>query len=331
MNRKKVLGQIRDLFWLTVASFIFAFAWEGFMIPNGLSAGGMMGLCTVLQYATAGVIKAQYSYIVVNGLLIIIAVWAMGIGFGFKTIYSIAVSSLAMQLLGSMDFLHCLPGQFFYVRETLLIPVIAGVLEGVGIGMVIRYGGSTGGTDIVALMINKFWPVSLSKAFLIMDFFIIALIEGIKAVGQLRRANHKDKSVELFDFFSHIDKVNYDDRIDYYARIDNDETIVIEWVNKAVDSGQVVFGAESYIKVLCDYTETVEGTPIERAYVYKVPYSFGNFELNIKDLRDTLDVPLFPTSPIKIRLQGYTVKENGEIAERNILFFDTTTIIITLI
>lgn len=119
------------------------------------------------------------------------------------------------------------------------------------------------------------------------------------------------------------DKVNFDDRIDFYARIDNNETIVIEWVNKAVDSGQIVFGAESYIKVLCDYTETVEGTPIERAYVYKVPYSFGNFELNIKDLKDTLDVPLFPASPIKIRLQGCTVMENGETAERNILFFDT--------
>ena len=176
MNRKKVLGQIRDLFWLTVACFIFAFAWEGFMIPNGLSAGGMMGLCTVLQYATGGVIQAQYSYIVVNAVLIIIAVLVMGIGFGFKTIYSIVVSTLAMQLLGGMEFLHCLPGQFFYVRETLLIPVIAGVLEGVGIVMVIRYGGSTGGTDIVALMRNKYWPVSLSKAFLIMDFFIIALI-----------------------------------------------------------------------------------------------------------------------------------------------------------
>ena len=170
------MGQIRDLFWLTVACFIFAFAWEGFMIPNGLSAGGMMGLCTVLQYATGGVIQAQYSYIVVNAVLIIIAVLVMGIGFGFKTIYSIVVSTLAMQLLGGMEFLHCLPGQFFYVRETLLIPVIAGVLEGVGIGMVIRYVGSTGGTDIVALMINKYWPVSLSKAFLIMDFFIIALI-----------------------------------------------------------------------------------------------------------------------------------------------------------
>lgn len=115
----------------------------------------------------------------------------------------------------------------------------------------------------------------------------------------------------------------YEDRIDYYARIDNNETIIINWVNKAVDNGQLVFGTDSYIKILCDYTEYVEGTPIERAYTYKVPYSFGNFELNIKDLRDTLDVPLFPTSPIKIRLQGYTVMENGETAERNILFFDT--------
>lgn len=176
MDRRKVLGQVRDYLWLTLACFIFAFAWEGFMIPNGLSAGGMMGLCTVLQYATGGLIQAQYSYIVVNALLIVIAMWAMGIGFGFKTIYSIAVSTLAMQLLGGMEFLHCLPGHFFFVRETLLIPVIAGVLEGVGIGMVIRYGGSTGGTDIIALMINKYWPVALSKAFLIMDFFIIALI-----------------------------------------------------------------------------------------------------------------------------------------------------------
>ena len=176
MDRRKVLGQVRDYLWLTLACFIFAFAWEGFMIPNGLSAGGMMGLCTVLQYATGGLIQAQYSYIVVNALLIVIAMWAMGIGFGFKTIYSIAVSTLAVQLLGGMEFLHCLPGHFFFVRETLLIPVIAGVLEGVGIGMVIRYGGSTGGTDIIALMINKYWPVALSKAFLIMDFFIIALI-----------------------------------------------------------------------------------------------------------------------------------------------------------
>ena len=152
---------------LTIAAFIFAFAWEGFMIPNGMSAGGMMGLCTVVQYATGGAIPASTSYIVVNAALI---------GFGFKTIYCIAISSLAMSLISSTPALHSIQGQFFYVRESLVIPVLAGVLEATGLGLIIRYGGSTGGTDIVALMINKYWPISLSTVFLISDFVIIFLI-----------------------------------------------------------------------------------------------------------------------------------------------------------
>ena len=161
---------------LTIAAFIFAFAWEGFMIPNGMSAGGMMGLCTVVQYATGGAIPASTSYVVVNAVLILAAVLLMGIGFGFKTIYCIAISSLAMSLIASTPALHSIQGQFFYVRESLVIPVLAGVLEATGLGLIIRYGGSTGGTDIVALMINKYWPISLSTVFLISDFVIIFLI-----------------------------------------------------------------------------------------------------------------------------------------------------------
>ena len=109
-DRRKLLSTVKDYLILTVASFLFAFAWEGFMIPNGMSAGGMMGLCTIVQYATGGFIQAQYSYIVINAVLIIVAVLAMGIGFGFKTIYCIVVSSLAMGLVGSLDFLHSAPG-----------------------------------------------------------------------------------------------------------------------------------------------------------------------------------------------------------------------------
>lgn len=174
--KNKVLTVARDYILLTLASFIFAISWECFMIPNGMSAGGMMGLCTVVQYATGGLIQAQYSYIVINVILILIAVLAMGIGFGFKTLYCIGMSSLAMEIVSSMTFLHCIPGEFFFVRETLLIPIIAGVLEAVGIGLVIRYGGSTGGTDIIAIMINKYWPVSLSTAFFIMDFVVVSLL-----------------------------------------------------------------------------------------------------------------------------------------------------------
>ena len=167
---------ITDYIVLTVAAFIFAVSWECFMIPNGMSAGGLMGLCTILQYATGGLIEAQFSFVVVNAVLIIIAVMAMGIGFGFKTIYCIALTTVMMELVSNMGFIHCEPGGFFFIQERVLIPIIAGVLEAVGVGLILKYGGSTGGTDILALMINKYWPVSLSKTFLISDLVICSLL-----------------------------------------------------------------------------------------------------------------------------------------------------------
>ena len=173
MQKKNLLPVLRDYLVITVASFIFAMAWECFMIPNGMAAGGMMGLCTIIQYATGGLIEAQYSYIVINALLIITAVLAMGIGFGFKTIYCIIVSTLAMGLLDSATFLHSVEGNFFYVQERVLIPIIAGVLEAVGIGLVLRCGGSTGGTDIIGAVINKYKNISIGRAMLFCDFFII--------------------------------------------------------------------------------------------------------------------------------------------------------------
>lgn len=175
-DRRKLLSTVKDYLVLTVASFLFAFAWEGFMIPNGMSAGGMMGLCTIVQYATGGFIQAQYSYIVINAVLIIVAVLAMGIGFGFKTIYCIVVSSLAMGLVGSLDFLHSAPGEFLFIQERVLIPVFAGAIEAIGIGLILRYGGSTGGTDIISLMVNKYWAISLSMIYLVTDVIICSLL-----------------------------------------------------------------------------------------------------------------------------------------------------------
>lgn len=174
MNSKKVATVAKEYLILTLACFIFAIAWEGFMIPSGMSAGGMMGLSTVLQYAVG--IPANITYVAINILLILIAVFAMGIGFGFKTIYCILMSSLLMEVVQDVEVIHCVEGSFFYVQDRVLVPVIAGCLEALAIGLIIRNGGSTGGTDIIALMINKFWPVALGTAFLIMDLVIVALI-----------------------------------------------------------------------------------------------------------------------------------------------------------
>ena len=176
MGKWMKLRAVWEYLALTLACFIFAFAWEGFMIPNGMSAGGMMGLCTVIEYATGGLIQAQYSYFVINALLIIVAVLALGIGFGFKTIYCIVMSSLMMELLDVTPAFHSVPGEFFFVQERVLVPVIAGALEAVGIGLTLRFGGSTGGTDIIALMVNRYLPVSLSSTFAVTDFIVVFLL-----------------------------------------------------------------------------------------------------------------------------------------------------------
>ena len=178
MNNKKVISAVKDYLDMTVAVLIVTIAWECFMIPNGMSAGGLMGLCAVIEYATGGVIIASYSYFVINLLLIVLAVLAFGIGFGFRTLYCIVMQTLMLKLFAmpGMQWMQAIPGNFFYIPEKVMIPLIAGVLEAIGIGLTIRKGGSTGGTDIIALIVNKYWPVSLSKMFLITDFVIITSI-----------------------------------------------------------------------------------------------------------------------------------------------------------
>ena len=177
MKKRSKIGDILiDYLVMTIGVLFVTVAWECFMIPNGMSAGGLMGLCAVIEFATGGAIIASYSYTVINIALILIAIWAFGIGFGFRTLYCIGMQALALKLFTNLDFLQAVPGNFLYIHDRVMIPVIAGVLEAVGIGLTIRKGGSTGGTDIIALMVNKYWPVSLSQMFLVTDFIIITSI-----------------------------------------------------------------------------------------------------------------------------------------------------------
>ena len=214
------------------------------MIPNGMSAGGMMGLCTVIQYATGGAIQASVSYIVINAILILVAVLLMGIGFGFKTIYCIAMSTLAMELIASVPALHCVQGQFFYVRETLVIPVLAGVLEATGIGLILRYGGSTGGTDIVALMINKYWPVSLSRVFFYTDVAVICLI---LLLPEKTFADMIYGLIEIVVFTMFIDTIVGGRRSSYQLLVFSDkyEEIANHIINK-MDRGVTVLRAQGW-------------------------------------------------------------------------------------
>ena len=171
--KNKVLKTIWEYLVLTFATFVFTVSWEAFMIPNGMTAGGIMGVCTIVEFATGGFIKASLSFFIINAFLILLAVLVFGIGFGFKTIYCIVMSSVFLWLVSDWGWLHSIPGNFLYVEDKTLVPIIAGIFEALGIGLAIRSGGSTGGTDIIALIINKYWPVSLSGVFFVTDLVVV--------------------------------------------------------------------------------------------------------------------------------------------------------------
>lgn len=174
--RNKYLSVLWDYVIVTIGTFFYCIAWDCFMIPNNIASGGLTGACTIIQFATGGLIPLSYSFFVLNVFLLITGAIVLGKGFGIKTVYAVLLSTVLFRILPTFDFIQAVPGNFLYVDNRLLIPIMGGIIEAVGLGLILQRGGSTGGTDVIVMIINKFWPVSPGKVYLYSDLVIIASI-----------------------------------------------------------------------------------------------------------------------------------------------------------
>lgn len=176
MDKKKILITIFDYIVITVGVVLFVMAWQSFLLPNNMIDGGLTGASALLSMVTG--VSVDIYYFGINVLLLVLAWIILGQGFGIKTIYAIVVSTILFRVLGdeSMRFLWSVEGEALYVGDGILVPVIGGLLEAVGLALIILRGGSTGGTDILALIVNKFWPVSIGRFYLFADFVVITLL-----------------------------------------------------------------------------------------------------------------------------------------------------------
>ena len=170
---KTTIGHtIRDYAMVTFGILLFVLGWSIFLVPNNLVGGGVTGVSAILQYATHGVIKIGYSYFVVNAALIVAAMFVLGFGFGWKTIYATLLASIGLNL-----FQDIIPADFIQAialdNGKLMSTIMGGIMVGIGIGFTMIAGGSTGGTDIIALMVNKYRNVSPGRLILYMDVVII--------------------------------------------------------------------------------------------------------------------------------------------------------------
>ncbi len=168
---KSSLGTLlKEYALVTLGVVSYALGWTIFLLPNNLIGGGVSGFASILFYAVG--LPMSVTYFFLNVLLLLIGTKILGTGFGGKTIYAIIMTSVMLWLMPQLiptEFIH----EFALSNGKLICTILGGVVAGFGIGLSISQGGSTGGTDIVALVWCKFRPASPGRVILIIDVVII--------------------------------------------------------------------------------------------------------------------------------------------------------------
>ena len=173
LKKGRVWEFLKDFFFINLGMAIYALGWAAFLLPYHITTGGMTGMFAILYYLTKFPISA--AVLISNAILLIIAFKPLGWKFVGKSAYAaIALSSFLemgqqmmtddagnlVQILGDgQDSMAC---------------VLGAILNGLGIGIVFLTGGSTGGWDIIAALVNKYRNISFGRALLILDFLVIA-------------------------------------------------------------------------------------------------------------------------------------------------------------
>jgi len=163
---KKVWISVREYFFIALGLLLYSAAWKAFLLPHQITGGGVTGIGAILYYATN--IPISVTFFSINFLLLAIAVKSIGWAFSVRTIYGVAILTLFFAVLP-----QSVPGTFVASNDNFMACVIGGLLSGVGIGIVFLSNGSSGGTDIIAKVINKYRNITLGRVLLYCDVLII--------------------------------------------------------------------------------------------------------------------------------------------------------------
>jgi uncharacterized membrane-anchored protein YitT (DUF2179 family) len=164
MVMRTILNNVRTYFLMAVGLLIFSVGWTAFLLPHQISGSGVSGLAAIIFYATG--IPMGYTYFAINVVLVIIGMKVLGPASTVKTIYGILVAAVMLSILQPL-----IPDAV--VQEKFMSALIGGGLCGVGLAIIFTQGGSTGGTDIIALIVTRYRNISLGRVILYCDVIII--------------------------------------------------------------------------------------------------------------------------------------------------------------
>ncbi|MCR4583522.1 MAG: YitT family protein [Prevotella sp.] len=164
--KSSLLSELRDYVMIFIAMMSYCIGWNIFLLPNNITTGGVPGVSSIVFWATG--IPVQWTYFAINAVLLLIALRVLGLKFCVKTIYAVVVLTVATTVVGDHYHGSLLSGQPF------MAAVVGAVFCGCGVGLGLASNGSTGGTDIIAAIVNKYRDISLGRVILICDVIIIS-------------------------------------------------------------------------------------------------------------------------------------------------------------
>ena len=201
LKQSSIAITIKEYVLMAFGMFLYSFGWICCILPANAAGGGATGLSLLIYHLTDGAISIGTMVLIINAILLVIAGFVVGWNFGIKTIYCVVVMSVIMhflqvwfttpdgwvaQIITARDALTLPNGSIvdlFNLQNRLLSAILGGICSGVGVAMCFQQGGSTGGSDIVVMIVNKFYSISYGKFIRYTDGIIISSALFLPDVG----------------------------------------------------------------------------------------------------------------------------------------------------
>ena len=169
---QNIKNEFKDYFNITLGLMLYTFGFTIFLLPYQIVTGGVTGLAAVIYYGTN--IPIYLSYFVINVILLALALKILGLKFMLKTIY--AIFMLSFMLAVAQDWATGPNGELTQVLgegQDFMSLVIGCCCTGLSLAIVFLNNGSTGGTEIIAAVVNKYHNISLGRVLIFVDFIIV--------------------------------------------------------------------------------------------------------------------------------------------------------------
>lgn len=158
---------MRDYLMIALGMILYGIGWTVFLLPNDITSGGVPGIASIIYFATG--FPVQYTYFAINFFLLLLSLKILGLKFSIKTIFAVFVLTFFLSLIQQFTV-----GLSLLQDQPFMACVLGASFCGSGIGIAFSANGSTGGTDIIAAIINKYRDITLGRVILVCDMIIIS-------------------------------------------------------------------------------------------------------------------------------------------------------------